>query len=192
MMPSSTGLPPGPSQHASAIGIPPITCNMHLICCPFLAAIHCAAISAAERQAAQKLQAGADSSRQPCGSQTTPPSTSSSSSTSISSLDRPDAPVHSFSTVASSTTSVAAAPERRGISLDVPVPPRFLRARSHLAEPTVRRSMDSQLFQRSDSAVVLHEGQDVIHVLPPPDRSASKTTVRIAKRLRDMLRNLFA
>ncbi len=53
----------------------------------------------------------------------------------------------------------------------------------------LRRSMDSQMLHRMDSSTLLKD-EDVIEVVPQP-QPASKSTGKIARRLRDMLRNLF-
>ena len=54
--------------------------------------------------------------------------------------------------------------------------------------------MDSRMVQRSNSTVTVQHvdgDSDVIQVAAPA-RGSTKATVRIAKRLREMLRNLFS
>lgn len=90
--------------------------------------------------------------------------------------------------------TVAISPQPRGTSFDIPHRATPSRTHNLGANRSGRLSLDSQLGHRTDSSVVVNrEGvHEVVQLLPQNERTVNKTTTRIAKRLRNMLRSLFA
>ena len=180
------------------------------------AAIHCAAISAAERQAAQKLAKAAEEESNAASVSNAVPSVDAARpppngrtyysgerpenlgwlrqnlSAGDSPVRRPASPSRSQSSSSSSSPSASQLRhERRATSIDAPESP--------LAIRPLRRSVDSMLRQRMDSAMLLNESE-VIPEEGGSSRASShgedpvavpKSTSKIGRRLRDMLRNLF-